>query len=578
MTTRVWSQWDRALVLLAAALSLLLVVSAADFDTSQQLFVNTSYYFLLASVLCWAGTYLHAARDLRKAALVAWIEDNWPGLLLAFAVTVIAGLAVEPALRLLSDEANLVGTSKNFFASRTATFTISGKNYYDSYWDVDVAIDRRPALFPFLVSLLHAARGYSYKNAFLFNLLVLPAFLLVVYRFCKSLAGETFALVAALFVVAHPIVLISLRSGGFDFFCNFFALLVIKSLLDFTREQSAPKLAIVWINLCLFAEIRYETALFIPPILVLLLLFKMVNGRLLRPYAFVYALTPVYLAPRFWQSVVRGNIPEQEPGAIAFSLQNFSSNVREYFRPLLSPAEPLADHSALLIALGVLGGLWWLRWVFGSARAKEWRTPQLRFALFVIAWVLLQVTISFSYVWGRAQYPSVARLFIAVDTLFSIAAAWLLVLLLERWRMFVAVLVAAAVFAISVPVAAQHRRFNRLTQTRESRATWSFFERLGEKRILIVTDRPNLFTIMDYGALNFESARRDPYLFTAFARHLFYDLYVIQQIQLSTNAPRPGYEIWPSRKLETVLEFQNDADVLVRISRVVHEATEPEGR
>jgi hypothetical protein len=109
---------------------------------------------------------------------------------------------------------------------------------------------------------------------------------------------------------------------------------------------------------------------------------------------------------------------------------------------------------------------------------------------------------------------------------------------------------------------------NRLTQTRESAATWSFFERLQDKRIVIITDRPSHFTIMDYGAMNFETARRDPYLFTAVSRRLFQDVYVIQQIKLSTNEPLPGYDIWPNRKLETVLEFQNDADVLVRISRL----------
>jgi len=144
------------------------------------------------------------------------------------------------------------------------------------------------------------------------------------------------------------------------------------------------------------------------------------------------------------------------------------------------------------------------------------------------------------------------------------------VLSLKRWRPFVAVLPAMAVLAIHLPIASQHRMLNRLTQTRESNTTWKFFERLGDKRILIVTDRPNLFTIMDYGAMDFESARRDPYLFTAFARHLFYDIYVIQQIKLSSNEPLPGYDIWPTRKLDTVLEFQNDADVLVRISRVPH--------
>jgi len=111
---------------------------------------------------------------------------------------------------------------EEFLATRTATFTVSGKYYYDSYWDIGVAVDQRPALFPFLVSLVHVLGGYSYKHVFLFNLMVLPAFVLVSYRLAKTLGGETFASVAALLVVAHPITLLSVRSGGFDFFCGLF--------------------------------------------------------------------------------------------------------------------------------------------------------------------------------------------------------------------------------------------------------------------------------------------------------------------------------------------------------------------
>ena len=205
MNEPIWTPGKIALVLLPTALLTLLVISVTDTSYTQQLFVNTTYYFLLATVLCWAGTYLHAARDVRRESVVAWVKENWPGLVIALGVTLVAWLAVHPALRILSDEANLVGTSKNFWANKTATFTVSGKNYYDSYWDIDVAIDRRPTLFPFLVSLVHALCGYSYKNAFLFNLMVLPAFVLVSYRLAKSLGGETFAIVASLLVVAHPI-------------------------------------------------------------------------------------------------------------------------------------------------------------------------------------------------------------------------------------------------------------------------------------------------------------------------------------------------------------------------------------
>ena len=129
-------------------------------------------------------------------------------------------------------------------------------------------------------------------------------------------------------------------------------------------------------------------------------------------------------------------------------------------------------------------------------------------------------------------------------------------------------MLAAAVLAVHVPVASQHRMLNRLTQTRESATTWRFFESLHEKRILIVTDRPE--PLHHHGLRRDElrePRRQDPFIFEAFARRLFYDIYVVQQIKLSTNEPLPGYDIWPERKLETMLEFQNDADVLVRISR-----------
>ena len=113
------------LSVLAGALVILLVVSVRDTATTQLLFVNTTYYFLMATVVAWAATHLYAARDLNGEGIRAWLKENWRGVVLALVVTAIAGFAVEPALRMLSDEANLVGTSKNLFASKTATFTVS---------------------------------------------------------------------------------------------------------------------------------------------------------------------------------------------------------------------------------------------------------------------------------------------------------------------------------------------------------------------------------------------------------------------------------------------------------------------
>jgi hypothetical protein len=74
---------------------------------------------------------------------------------------------------------------------------------------------------------------------------------------------------------------------------------------------------------------------------------------------------------------------------------------------------------------------------------------------------------------------------------------------------------------------------------------------------------------MEYGALDFETAKRDSSLLEALSRRLFYDIYLVQQVDLSTHKVLPQYEIWPDRPRETMIEFQNDANATVRISRLV---------
>jgi hypothetical protein len=171
-------------------------------------------------------------------------------------------------------------------------------------------------------------------------------------------------------------------------------------------------------------------------------------------------------------------------------------------------------------------------------------------------------------VWGRAQHPAASRLVIAIDTFFSFPAAWILTVWLKRMRPFVAPLIAAAIFAVYLPVASEFRILNELTLTREAATTWRFFESLHENRILIVTDRPGLYTIMNYGALDFDNAKNDGSLLDAHARHLFYDIYLVQQIDLTTKKPLQQFEIWPERARTPMIEFQNDANATIRISRL----------
>jgi two-component sensor histidine kinase len=73
---------------------------------------------------------------------------------------------------------------------------------------------------------------------------------------------------------------------------------------------------------------------------------------------------------------------------------------------------------------------------------------------------------------------------------------------------------------------------------------------------------------MDYGTMEIAAAKQNNELLTELNRRLFNDLYVIQEIDLETKKPKPDFEIWPDTPKEPLLEFQNDASSMVRISKI----------
>jgi hypothetical protein len=541
-------------------------VSLTQQNSIEALFIHGTYYCLFILVISWIAIYLLAAPA--YSSLLSYAKEHRTGFVVAGILGALTVFSIEPALRILADETNLLGTSKNLFFSQKATFSLSGKWYYDNFWELSSVIDRRPALFPFLVHLQHIVLGYSYRNPFHLNALFFPIFLFAAYRLAQALAGRTFAILATLLVAAHPIFLMTVRSGGFDFLATAFSLFILKSFYDHAREPSADRLAILWMNLCMFVEIRYESGLFFFPVLGMLAIFRLIRWDFLRPYRVIYALTPVYFIPRIWQAVLRGNVPEQDPGTITFSLGNFLGNAWDYFSVIRSPFNLKQPHSALVIGLGVMGCLLLTRTLWKRRAAIPRSSAELRFIAMVAVWMVCQFIILFSYVWGRPQHPASARLILPLDVFFGFTAAFTLFQVFQRVRPVIPILVCATLFLMSIPAAAEGRFLNQLTLIRQASAQWKFFERLGEKRILIVTDRPGLFTVMDYGAVDFNTAKPDQNLLYELSRRLFVDLYVIQEIDLTTQKPKPAFEIWPDRHKVALYEFQNDANTVIRIAKI----------
>ncbi len=547
-------------------------------ELNEPFFVHSAYYVLLTLVLVY-GLVQVACLVEDDWSPRTWLRQHWPGLLVSLMLTGVVVLAIEPAFRVLSDEANLVGVSKNLFFRKTANFAVTGKWYFENYWNLAETVDRRPTLFPFLVSLLHVVRGYHHENAFHLNALLFGPFVFCCYRLAKAIAGEWVGLSTAILVAASPVALVSVRSAGYDFLSAFLLLLVIKAFFDYVTHRSAARLALLTIYMCMLSHVRLEGGgLFVVAAAVLLAL-RLVRWEQILRYGFVYALAPWFLVMRYWQSIAKARDAEQPLSAALFTRADFRTNVADYWGTLRTPFDVSGPHAPVVILLGTMGLLFIVVRLIRAWRSRSLAPAMGQFSVLVAALVGIEIFVSFAYSWGKPLHPASARLYVWLDTLLAFTAAWLLTNLGRRlsvsWAMLgsrvdlpASLPVCVGVFALYMSSAVEARFVNALVLTRQAAATWRFFEKQGDKNIVIVTDRPGLYTIMNYGALDIATPPEGP-LFEL-SRHLYQDLYVIQEIGLDSHKPLPGFDGWSNVPKETVLEFQNADNAAIRVVRVKH--------
>jgi len=511
----------------------------------------------------------------------AWIRENLAGIVTTAVVVATAVYGVVPGFRVLADEANLVGVSKNLFFHKTANFAITGKWYYENYWNLTEVTDRRPALYPFLVSLVHTVRGYHPENAFHLNAILFVVFVFSSYRLAKCLGGEVFGVASAILVAASPNTLVAARSGGFDLLAAVLLLVAIRGFYDYAKDPSPRALALFSLTLCLLAHVRVEGLGLMAVAGVALLSVRIFRWSHLRGFGFVYSLIPLFLASRYWQSVAKAKDLEQPLSVSLFAWKDFVHNTREYLGLVANPVEFEGPHARWLILFGGAGCVLLVWSLVHRARARALPRAHVQFALFVGGLFVAEVVLSFSYSFGQASQPASARLFIWLDTFLAFLAAWLLTFLGRRLGVLketmqgrpsaaLTTIACAALFAMYLPVASEARFVNALFVTRQAAEAWRFFEKLGEKRILVLSDRPGLFTIMDYGSLDLGSAVASRNCLFELSRHLYKDIYLIQEMDIDTKQPTHGFASWSDVPLETMLEFQITASAFVRIARVTH--------
>lgn len=224
-------------------------------------------YFAIAAVVLVSITACLRAVPWRTLG-AGW--NLWRGLFLGGLVVVtFLSLRLEPqTFKIVMDEPILASVSASMHRDRLALYPGRGHDLEGAYEYLDGKVDKRPLLFPFLVSVLHDLTGYRVSNVFLLNTLLAPLFWFLVFLVSRRLGrgrDEAGAL-GVLMVFAVPLVTHLATSGGFDFLSATLLMLSLHWLQRLFEEPTNDRFLVALTgSLALLGNTRYEGPYWVLP-------------------------------------------------------------------------------------------------------------------------------------------------------------------------------------------------------------------------------------------------------------------------------------------------------------------------
>ncbi|MFH1371877.1 MAG: glycosyltransferase family 39 protein [Planctomycetota bacterium] len=543
----------------------LLLWSLTGRQTMLTLFSRTSYYLTLLMLILWT---LHTTIFLKEAGFsVSHLFRNyWLGIMLAFALTVFVFASVKVCFKTLSDETNMVSVSGSMTRSKTVLNCTMAKYYYGNLQPINQEVDKRPLVFPFLVSVLHTISGFRYQNAFAVNFIVMFLFLTGVYIATRKLLDAFSAAAAILFILSYPVFTVFGTSAGFDVLNSAFFIMVLTIAYYFVKSPSSSGFALLFVSLLVFANIRYESIVFL--LLIPLLLAPKIKWQYVKDSSFLFAVTPLINLPYLWQRILKPQAQFESVRDVSlFSFGSLIKNTTLFFTHIID-FNYILPYAGFVTLAGILIFIYLIIQTAGKKILVE--SHQRHFLIIFLVSIGLSTLMYFSHFMGDYTHPSTTRFFIILSIVFALSPVMLRVFKPRVVSGPVLSLIAIVCFVFYHPIAVEGRFINTLTLNRQTSHCIDFLKKLNDKNILVISSRPGQYVALGYGAVDFDYANKNKEsLLNEARRHLYSKIIVFQEIMYDTGMPGSDTALDTAYHLKRIKEIQITAESFLRISEVL---------
>jgi len=459
-------------------------------DAAQAIIRHAGYLLAFAgSLLC----LVYLIPIIREGVSRRVVRQEW-----LFATLCIAGggwlvfAHADFAYKIAMDEYILASTARNMHESREVIATSRVEGFGGGSRAADVFVDKRPWFYPFVVSVLHDVAGYRPYNPFVVNALVGLGILALTYCVGYAFAGRKAGALAVLLWASLPLLAQNATGAGMELLNLFMVIAVLLLAIQYLRDPTSRREGALSLTAVLLTYTRYESALFLLPVLLIILLGWWRARRILLSWGSlcgIVLLLGVVLQVRAYAADEAAW--ELTHGATsAFSLEHLIVNLPHTLNFFYNLDATLAN-SLLLSSFGVIALI-----AFPFLLRTEWRRywthlPVGAVSAVFLPFFLIQLSVVISFHAGRLDSPFVSRYALLTHVAAILAILALAEYVGARWKScWSASLITAGLFvlAFTLPINAKEIFSRRNFAVREQQ----WFESLGEDALrhsALVLDR-----------------------------------------------------------------------------------------
>ena len=540
------------------------------------IFENSGYYFIFAAFSLWVA-YLFKLYANRFKSLIL---KHYSGLLLSTLIIVLVFWIAPPKFKILNDETNLIGVSMSMYQSKKISLPIQGVNLDFRNAEYQSSIDKRPLLYPFLVSLVHSVWGYSADNGFVVNFICGVLALFIFYLLVAAHLPKLYALLAILIMASLPNFFMWVTSSGFETLNLFFIIFTIYCFNSVIASRNIARAELLFLTLVLVSQCRYESAIF--TLALLILLPWLVKKESIAAFSIITYVTPVLFIPILWQTRLYADLPvvnkvltgvAQVPNMYdAFSFHHLITNSADNLVVFLG-LDPHLGFSWVVSAMALAGiYLMTKRLIVDHRRnGHEYRTMWLYgFSTFCLLY-LVQV----SFYLGNMRLYTQNRFAMAYLPYMVLPAVYCIHRCIDRFdiskKIFISIFFGFHLLYFW-PYGSQQLLVHKGVIPYEYNRTLGYLKDhfKPSANIMIIAERPNLYIVRYKGAVDFAYANQNMERIKDFYGKEFDHILVLQKCLHKTRAPLETHRMDNSYQLVTLKNLNLTQTAYLKISKVTH--------